>query len=244
MSRPNPDHLYLDVDALRDLAALLAEIPDLSEDLEDSVVCRTRLGDPNYRRNGRTSDQPLPFNVKAAQIRDHLHATLVSWVRLVCEQRTLEYPGSPSTAGLARWLRRNVIALAMTEGVDAAPTEIRTAVEAARRTVCPPPDQIIVDETAIAAARRARLNASGIATLAKELGDPFHAITVRRIQTLRNAGAITPVPGPWAPDWPEQFVVGEVLDAHLTHPSRRRKSPAPPGPAHAPRLRIEKQAAG
>ncbi|BAW03388.1 hypothetical protein KP696_15200 [Nocardia seriolae] len=225
MSGIEPNDLYLDVPALRELATLLDGVPELAEDLEDSVSGRARLGAANTRLSGRSSDQPLPFSVGAAKVRDHLHATLVSWVRLICEQRALDYTGDTSTAGLARWLHRNLIALAMTEGAEGAPAEIRMAVAAAERVVCPPAVEYTIDAMAIEAARRARLNSSGIAILAKELGEPFRAITVRRIQTLRDAGRVAPVPGPWAADWPEQFVVGEVFDAHLAHPMRRRKYP-------------------
>ncbi|MFE2956571.1 hypothetical protein [Nocardia tengchongensis] len=224
MAYDESTHLYLAVDALRELAELLAGIPSLAEDLEDSVNGRARLGAANTRLSGRSSDQPLPFSVGAANVRDHLHACLVGWVRLVCEQRAIGYSGPTSTAGLAAWLRTNLIALAMTEGVESAPVDLRSAVEAAERVVCPPAHHYVLDAAAVAAARRARLNVSGIVTLAKELGDPFRTVTVRRIQTLRDAGKVAPVPGPWAPDWPELFLVGDVLDAHLNHPMRRRKS--------------------
>ncbi|WP_405134026.1 hypothetical protein [Nocardia sp. NBC_01388] len=235
--------LYLDHAAVRDLAQQLREIPSLAEDLEDTVACRTRLGDPNLRLNARSSDQPLPFSPAAAKVRDRLHSILVSWVRLVCEQRGLEYSGDPSTAGLARWLDRNLIALAMTEGVETAPAEIRSVIEAALLIICPPLAPIVVDVNQIEAARRVRLNASGIVTLAKELGEPFRTVTVRRIQVLRDAGKISPTPGPWAMSWPEQYVVGEVLDAHLAHPIRKRKTASMSQGSRQPLLRIEQSIA-
>ncbi|WP_327143072.1 hypothetical protein [Nocardia sp. NBC_01327] len=239
MPHEDPNHLYLSHAAIRDLADLLTEIPSLAEDLEDAVACRTRLGDPGLRLSSRSNDQPLPYSVGAAKVRDHLHALLVSWTRLICEQRALDYAGPTSTPGLSRWLHRNLIALAMTEGIESAPTDLRSAVEAAERIICPPSEQIPVTTDALESARRAKLNASGISTLAKELGDAFKSITPRRIQTLRDSGRLAPVPGPWSPDWPEQFVVGEVLDAHLAYPARRRKSAEGAAAPHRSRLRIE-----
>ncbi|CAM4519658.1 hypothetical protein NONI108955_41390 [Nocardia ninae] len=216
-------HLYLDRIELRALAELLCEIPDLAEDLSISLTRQSRLSTRgDYRMNRRPSEQPLPYNPAASRAADELHAVLVSWVRLVCEQRGLDYAGSPSTPGLARWLDRNLIALAMTEGAEGAPEEIRTVVQAALGIVCPPAAPIVLDEQKLEQARRHRLNASGIATLAKELGAEYQGLTVRRIQTLRNAGKIAPLPGPWAPGWPELYTVGEVLDEHLAHPMRRR----------------------
>lgn len=218
-----PDHLFLDRSQLRNLAALLREIPDLAEDLELTRTRRSRLSTRgDYRMNRRPAEQPLPFNPAAAAAADELHAVLVGWARLVCEDRGLEYAGSPSTAGLARWLDRNLIAFAMTEGATVALEEIRSVVQAALLIVCPPAAPIALDEEEVKQARAHRLNASGIVALAKELGEEYRNLTVRRIQTLRNAGKIAPIPGPWAPGWPEMFVVGEVLDQHLAHPTRGR----------------------
>ncbi|MFE9579279.1 hypothetical protein ACFYO1_23035 [Nocardia sp. NPDC006044] len=223
MTTEHPNHLYLDRVELRALAELLREIPDLAEDLAVSLTRQSRLGTRgDYRMNRRPSEQPLPYNPAASRAADDLHAVLGSWVRLVCEQRGLDYTGSPSTPGLARWLDRNLIALAMTEGAEGAPEDIRTVVQAALWIVCPPVAPVVLDVGMVEQARRHRLNASGIASLAGELGEQYRGLTVRRIQTLRNAGRITPQPGPWAPGWPELYTVGAVLDEHLAYPSRRR----------------------
>jgi hypothetical protein len=220
----SPDNLYLGPDQVRELRDLLREIPELAADLTDSIAKRTRLGGGVKRWQPRAAAQPLPYDPAAAAAADHLHAILVSWVRLVCEHRAIEYDGAAATGGLAVWLDRYVIAVAMTPGAEQALGELEDAVRAANRIVCPPVAAIELDEAGIAAARRTRLNASGIAALAKELGPEFRGLNVRRIQTLREAGRVGPVPGPWAPDWPEQFLVGEVLDAHLVHPLRGRRS--------------------
>ncbi|WP_068058933.1 hypothetical protein [Nocardia xishanensis] len=219
-----PNQLYLSRAGIRELAELLREIPDLADDLAIARTRQAKLGARgDYRMRHRPSEQPLPYNPAAARAADHLHAVLVGWVRLVCEQRGLGYAGSTTTAGLSRWLDKNLIALAMTEGVGGAPQEIGQAVRAATMIVCPPTTAIVFDSAMVEQARAHRLNASGIATLAKELGDEYRNLTVRRVQTLRDSGKITPVPGPWAPDWPEMFVVGEVLDQHLAYPSRSRR---------------------
>ncbi|MEU8895478.1 hypothetical protein [Nocardia sp. NPDC048505] len=217
--------LFLDRTELRALAGLLREIPDLAEDLTISMTKQARTG-VRVRTRGRSTHQALPYDPAAAEAAAALHATLVSWVRLVCEQRDLEYSGSTTTAGLARWLDRNLVALAMTDGVQAAPAGIRAVVERAQRIVCPSREPIVLDASTLERARAHRLNASGIAALAKELGDEYRTLTVRRVQTLRDAGRIAPLPGPWAPDWPEQFVVGRVLDEHRCHPTRRRRAEA------------------
>ncbi|MBH0776994.1 hypothetical protein [Nocardia bovistercoris] len=219
------DHLYLDRIDLRALVELLREIPDLVEDLTITSTNQARTGaGGNVRAHRRPTAQPLPYDPRALRVADSLHAVLVSWVRLVCEQRGLEYRDSPTTTGLARWLDRNIIAFAMTEGVQGAPAEIRAATQAAWRVICPPDAAIVLDDSTVAQALTCRLNAAGIAALAEELGGEYRGLTVRRVQTLRDAGLITPLPGPWAPGWPEQYLVGDVLEGHLAHPRRTRRT--------------------
>ncbi|MEV0356360.1 hypothetical protein AB0H71_09885 [Nocardia sp. NPDC050697] len=217
------DGLFLTRTELRELAELLREIPELADDLVIARSKQAKLSSrTDFRMRRRPGEQPLPYDPAAATAADHLHAVLGGWVRLVCEQRALDYRGAPITADLARWLDRNLIALAMTDGVQGAPLEIGRAVRIATDVVCPPVATTEWDEGMIERARAGRLNASGIATLAKELGAEYRTLTVRRVQTLRDAGRIAPVPGPWAPGWPEMFVVGAVLDQHLAHPVRQR----------------------
>ncbi|WP_216918130.1 hypothetical protein [Nocardia noduli] len=219
------DHLYLDRTTLRALVELLREIPDLVEDLTITLTNQARTGaGGNFRAHRRPAEQPLPYDPRALHAADTLHAVLVSWVRLVCEQRGLEYRDSPTTAGLARWLDRNIIAFAMTEGVHDAPADIREATRTAWQVICPPDAPVVLDDSTVAKARAHRLNAAGIVALAKELGGEYRGLTVRRVQTMRDAGRIAPLPGPWAPEWPEQYLVGDVLDGHLAHPRRTRRT--------------------
>ncbi|MGM7646543.1 hypothetical protein ACSVDM_16710 [Nocardia sp. JW2] len=217
-------HLYLDRETARALFRLLGEVPELADDLADSRTRQTRFGQPDIRVHGGSTVPKLPFNPAAARADDHLRAVLVSWVRLVCEQRAVDYDGAASTAGMARWLQRNIVALAMTEGVEEALPEISAAVEAAVVVVCPPAEGGgVVDAELLARARAVRLNAAGIQKLASQLGGVFANLTARRLRTLREAGLVEPVPGPWSADWPELFLVGPVLDAHLALPARQRK---------------------
>ncbi|MFD6104805.1 hypothetical protein ACFWFQ_19295 [Nocardia salmonicida] len=220
------NHLYLDREAARDLARMLGDIPDLAEDLADARTRQTRFGTVDYRTRNGAREQRLPFNPAAARAADHLQSVLVAWVRLVCEQRGVTYGGAASIGGMAEWLQRNIVALAMTEGVEAAPAEIAAAIEAAETVVCPPAEIAAADADLVLRARAVRLHAAAIGKLAEELGDGYHNLTARRVRTLRKAGLITPVPGPWAADWPELFVVGEVLDAHRALPARLRAKDA------------------
>ncbi|MFD7046017.1 hypothetical protein [Rhodococcus jostii] len=126
------DHLFLSRAEIRKLVALLRETPELVDELAVTITRQDRIGTPGSAGKNRGEEQPLPFNVTAAEAADDLHTTLVAWVRHVCESRRVDYDGRDGTLGVARWLDRNVIALAMTEGSGEALDEIQYAMRRAR----------------------------------------------------------------------------------------------------------------
>lgn len=241
----NPNHMFIDRHELRLIRTLLAEIPELATELGVAVIKQARLGEVGRsRKPRRPSEQAMPYHLAAADIARQLHNCLGGWVRLVCEQRSVEVPfdylpqrsaqplpdpkGSwpdrvPTTAELARWLDRNAVALAMTEGCETALDEIRDIVRAAESLVCPPSRPVVIDEGQRTEARKALLNASGIATLAKELGEQYRHLTRRRVHVLHEKELIAPIPGPWLF---LMFRVGDVMDAHLLLPIRERHAKA------------------
>ena len=219
------DHLYISRHDLTALSDLLRGIPTLALELAISTTKQARISNGDRgKKSKKPGEQPLPYNVDAAEKADALHNELVGWVRLVCEQRALDPPVMHATGTVAKWLRTNIIALAMTEGSETALAAIRDVVQAAEWVVCPPIRPITVDAKRVELARAQRLNATGIAVLAQEMGEEYRNLTRRRVQVLRDAGVIKPVPGPWSPDWPTLYVVGDVLEAHLLVPIRRRHS--------------------
>lgn len=130
---------------------------------------------------------------------------------------------TPSSAELARWLYRHMVALAMTPGSEMALREIQAAARAAERVVCPPREVLpTMDAARVRMARALQLNARGIATLARDLGEEYRHLTQRRVHVLHEAGLIEPVPGPWRTGYPQLYRVGAVLDAHLALPIRQR----------------------
>jgi hypothetical protein len=232
----------------------LVTLPDLCEDLADSVNRQARLR-TRYGKSGARVE-PLPFDDDAEAVAAQLHNVLGGWVRLVLEHRGLAYAAEPvhwlpmawmrdtfvgplhpqdrrvpvvqsyrppTTAALARWLSRNFYSLATTPGSDTALREISDAERAAERIVCPPPGVLpSMDAARVREARATYLSARQIATLARDLGDEYRNLTQRRVYALAEAGLIAPVPGPWQPGYPLQYLVGPVLDAHLALPIRQR----------------------
>ncbi|MFC9555560.1 hypothetical protein ACFTWF_32515 [Rhodococcus sp. NPDC056960] len=232
------DHLYIPRHTLKLLATTLREIPELCIDLEVALTKQDRLSmRGGNRKPKRPSEQPLPYSEDASEAGETIHRVLSTWVRLVCEHRGVEYapigyePGSgkslppgynaDNTPGLAKWLNRHLISLAMTEGSESAVDEILDAVEVIRRIIWPrfrEPDNASRTD----AARATVLNQAGIASVAKELGDEYRHLGARRVKYLCEQGYARPAPGPWRPDWPTMYVVGDVMDAHLAHPIRPR----------------------
>lgn len=232
----------------------LAELPELCEDLAESVTRQARLRTRYGKGGART--EPLPFDADAEAVAAQLHNVLGGWVRLVLEHRGLSYTAEPvhwlpmawmrdtfigplhprdrrapvvqsyrppTTAALARWLSRNFYSLATTPGSETALREISEAQRAVERIVCPPPAVLPpMDAALVQMARSMYLSARELVVLARDLGDEYRNLTQRRVHVLHEAGLISPVPGPWRPGYPHQYLVGPVLDAHLALPIRQR----------------------
>ncbi|MFC9769459.1 hypothetical protein [Rhodococcus jostii] len=56
-------------------------MPELVEELAVTITRRDRIGTPGSAGRKQAREQPLPFNVAAAEAADDLHTTLVAWVR-------------------------------------------------------------------------------------------------------------------------------------------------------------------
>jgi len=220
------DHYYLprsDQDKLADLLypgakapahIYAASIPSLLEDLAVAITRQDRMGSPIRIASG-SDEQPLPVNLHAVEAADALRSELVGWVNLVREQRQLTYTGGGSTLELARWLKRWVMALAMSEGADQALISIQRAVRTARRAVDCPVERPLPapDAQKLAEADRMILGVRGIATLAKEMGGKFEGLTVRRVRYLANeAKLIEPVQVAGSE---RLYRVGDVRRAHI-----------------------------
>ncbi|CCW14620.1 hypothetical protein [Rhodococcus aetherivorans] len=211
---------YLPRDQQAQLVELLDQVPFLVEQLAITICRQDRLGaGPRISRGKQAS--PLPYNVGASDAADALHDELASWVRLVSEQRQLDYhEDRDDTISLARWLQRWHIALALTEGAETALLDIETVILDARRAIDrPPPRRPHIDPTLINEATNQLLNARGIEHLARELDTRYRNLNRRRVHALHEAGRITPAANI---EGTHLYRIGDVLEAHLTHPIRRK----------------------
>lgn len=202
---------YLPREQQAELAELLDQVPFLVEQLAITITRQDRLGAGPRISRGKTA-QPLPYNVGASNAADALHDELAGWVRRVCEQRNLTYGSRNDTISLARWLRRWIIALALTEGADTALIDIEAVILDARHAIDRPAERprSQPDQCEIAEADRMVLNASAASRLAKSIG--YQTLTVRRIKYLRESGRITPIP---TAGRSLVFLFGDIRKAHI-----------------------------
>lgn len=203
------------------LVELLGQIPALVEDLTIALTRQDRITTGGPRVRSGSDEQPLPIGIAAMDASDLLHDTLTAWVRHVCEQRHYPHPRN-STLTLARWLARNMIALALTPGAEESLDEIQHAIRKARQAVDRPREKDRdVNPIDVLEATFIRLNAAGIAKLAAELGPQYRGLNERRVATLLKAKEITVID---TVDGLDLYRVGDVLTAHLAYPTRKRKA--------------------
>lgn len=210
------DGFYLDRRGQRELVSILVGIPALVEDLSVTLTRQGRIsrGDMGKPRR-RKRDGTLPLHLGAAEASAELHNCLSTWARAVCEQRALDYDGNDDIIGLARWLRRWVIALAMTEGAEESLPDIKAHVGDCRRIVdLPPEDYVLIDRERVEKANRQVLTAGQVEKVARRLGEVGQGLTKRRVETLARHSRIHPA----AVDGDTRFYrLGDVLDAHKRH---------------------------
>lgn len=210
----------------RDQARLrekLELVPGLVQELAITVtrrarIQRTGLGTPRRQKPGSR----LPFHLAAAAAQDELHNSLTTWVRHVCEERQIRYAGHSDDITLARWLRRNMVALALTEGSEEACEDIIARIEECQRQIdLPPEDEIVIDRARVREANRQVLTAGQVERIAGRLGAMGVGLNKRRVETLARKGVLRPC----GLDGDVRFYrLGDVLDAH--HRVEKRKTRA------------------
>lgn len=160
------------------LRLVLAELPELCADLQDTLAKQARLG-TRYGARSR-GGSPAPIDLDAFELDNQIHNALVGWIRLVCEHRglTIEAALGPvpwlplewvpgefvgpvrpgraplphnrhvTSAALAHWLYAHLVALALTPGSQDALREIQSLKRSAELLVCPPPEVLPPMDTA------------------------------------------------------------------------------------------------
>lgn len=201
----------------------LRSVPAVVEDLAVTVTRQARiqkigLGKPRRQR----PESRIPFHIGASEAADALSNCLSGWVRLVCEQRAIVYREAGDVVTLSRWLRKNLVALALTEGAEESYVDIKAAIDECRRQIdLPPEDDIVIDPARVRAANRQVLTAGQVERIAKRLGPIGAGLNKRRVETLAASGRLRPCA---RDEGVEFYALGDVLDAHYRHARRKRSN--------------------
>jgi len=206
-------------DALREQ---LATMPHLVEELAITIARKSRtsnrLGRPHHPK---PSSKP-PLNVDAQYAADELHNTLVTATRLVCEERQIHYNDTDDDLSLARWLRTNMIQLALCEAAEEIAAEIAGKMDACSALIdLPPEDLPYVNANKVREANRQVLTADHIEKIAPKLGPLGAGLNKRRVQTLLNSGRLERCD---LDSSVALYRLGDVLDAHHRHARRQKKA--------------------
>ncbi|WP_182359543.1 hypothetical protein [Tomitella gaofuii] len=220
------DGFFLDRPGQQELRGLLEQIPGLVEDLAVTVTRQDRVRSGGRGRSGRLDASPMPVNLHAVEMRDELHAVLAGWVRRTCEARQLTYDGTGDLLGVARWLRRWLIAVALTDGADDVVAQVAAAMRRCRRAVdLPPEDGVQLDDRQVQRARMLTFSRQGIRDMCRQIGGDARGVTKRRLETLIDGGHVVPVRViRVGRDQTDIYRLGDVLDAHAAVPQRTRAS--------------------
>lgn len=108
----------------------LAEIPSLVDQLDITLSRQTAA---THHDGGRSAETALPFNLKASEARENLHATLTGWVRDIHDGT--EFRPADETPALSRWLFAHLNRIRIHPTADQLHDEISYAVAECRRAV-------------------------------------------------------------------------------------------------------------
>lgn len=203
------------------LAALNNIATWLADELDTTIAKLTAqpemVGSPS-------TETPLPLHPEAFDAALHLTGVLDDWIHQVClTHHHIPWPGRLRIQPAATWLYEHYRDLARHESIQQAAHDIIEAhnrvyaiVESKRDPTWKQADLHTAADT--------QLNARGIASLAKELGNEYRTLTQERVESLHRNGHLTPLRH--IDGIGHIYRTGDVLIAHITVPIRKRKRAA------------------
>lgn len=193
--RPVKDQAYACQACADRLSRALAEVPALIADLRTSRARQARLGGAATGVLSRSFERPLPWNEHASEATEILKSTLVSWCRLVLDERGGPLPAD-NLASVALWLLGQVEWLRHHPDADEAIDEITHAVGRARHVIDRAPGRVYAgpcreewgDETAGEWCCTASLYAKhGAHEVVCEFCTAEHNVEARRVWLLESS---------------------------------------------------------
>lgn len=207
------DSFYLDKASQLKLRDELASIPRMIGELSITLTRQARVQRPGLSMSRRPKpESQVPIHLGAHNAAEKLHNCLGGWVRLVCEQRAILWDKGNDIITLAKWLRINMTALALTEGGEEAYDDIKAAIDECWREIdIPADDDIVIDRGRVHEANRVIVTAGQVEKLANKMGAIGKGLNKRRVETLTRNQKLRPC----AVDGDVKFFrLGDVLDAH------------------------------
>ncbi|MFA4052645.1 hypothetical protein [Mycobacteroides chelonae] len=221
------DSFFLDKRSQLLLRDELRSVPALVEDLLVTLTRQARiqkigLGKPRRQR----PESRIPFHLGASEASDALHNCLSTWVRLVCEQRAIAYREAGDIVTLARWLSRNLVPLALTEGAGEAYADIKGSLDECRRQIdLPDEDDIVIDKARVQAANKSVVTLATIGPIANRIGALGKGLNRDRLRYLEKTGRVRACSED--PDTGTRFYkLGDVLHGHNDKTKRKRSGGA------------------
>ena len=134
-----PESAYVCRSCVRRLRTLLDQVPALYGELSATYARQDTLGPTSGRQSGPA---PLPYKPHASEAMSVLGNVVATWaLTLVTDHDT-----TPADTNPARYLRRNLPALASHPDAGQAVDEITDAVQLGWRTVDRPPDSLLAGQ--------------------------------------------------------------------------------------------------
>ncbi|SII92176.1 hypothetical protein [Mycobacteroides abscessus] len=221
------DSFFLDKGSQHKLREELASIPRMIGELSVTLTRQARIQRPGLSMSRRPKpESQVPIHIGAHNAADVLHNCLGTWVRLVCEQRAIVWDKGNDIITLAKWLRVNMIALALTEGSEEAYEDIKAAIDDCWRQIdIPADDDIVIDRGRVHEANKHIVTADTIEPIARRIGEMGKKLNAQRVHSLTRGGHLRPVSSD--PDTGKKFYrLGDVLHAHNNCEKRDRKKGA------------------
>ncbi|GGF38994.1 hypothetical protein [Williamsia phyllosphaerae] len=123
------DQFFMPRDQQDALVESLHQVPKIAEDIAVTLARMDRVAkQEGTSRRSKRGSVPDGVNIAALDDWTQLHAVLVSWVRMVCEERHL-MPPADALLSLASWLRHHIEDLAMCEGCEESVDEVAKLVD-------------------------------------------------------------------------------------------------------------------
>lgn len=221
------DSFFLDKGSQHKLRDELASIPRMIGELSITLTRQARVQRPGLSMSRRPKpESQVPIHIGAHNAADVLHNCLGTWVRLVCEQRAIVWDKGNDIITLAKWLRINMIALALTEGSEEAYEDIKAAIDECWRQIdIPADDDIVIDPERVRKANKQIVTADTIEPIARRIGEMGKKLNSQRVHTLTRGGYLKHAYTD--PETGTKFYrLGDVLHAHNNCEKRDRKKGA------------------